>query len=389
MEHEKMRANADIEAACEESITVAFLDGVAVINNLIVRNHDAVELLKRMEPGEAGALVVSLLTTVAKVAEGATTAEVLMAEFRERIQAETRREFQEFKQAVVEEFGTASEELGRGLKELGEGILEELKRSDGQLGERVDLKLKELREMIEARVAEKQELILRRFAVEEKEAEIRGKTTLMGLDFQEAVYHECRELLKGTEDVVEFTADTPGVMKRKTGDIVVHYCVDERLKPGIVIECKDMDMGGSGGVGAVMNEVKEAVANREADACLYLFRDEGQMPVAFRPFKVGRDYVVASMDIELGVLLNLAKLVGALESKLRSEEGEVDLERARMELRGLIARLKDFDEMRRLCKLSMGHMEKVHTMAGKLRKEIERGVDKILQGLTAPSDKFK
>jgi hypothetical protein len=211
---------------CEAPV-IEFLDGIAMINGLTIMSSDAVELLRRMEAREVQSLVDSLLATIAKVAEGATTAQLIMEEFKEQIQTKTREEFEVFRKEVVEELKAFNKGVGEELEKVIDETLKELRERDEGLAEKIDANSKELKKIIEEKVSErlhsKLEEIQERFALEEKEREIRDKTTLKGLDFQRAVYEECKALLESSGEVVDYVADrrdmtSKGLEKRNKGE---------------------------------------------------------------------------------------------------------------------------------------------------------------------------
>lgn len=370
---------------CEAPV-IEFLDGIAMINGLTIMSSDAVELLRRMEAREVQSLVDSLLATIAKVAEGATTAQLIMEEFKEQIQTKTKEEFEVFRKEVVEELKAFNKGVGEELEKVIDETLKELRERDEGLAEKIDANSKELKKIIEEKVLErlhsKLEEIQERFALEEKEREIRDKTTLKGLDFQRAVYEECKALLESSGEVVDYVADRPGALKRKTGDILIQHSLHEKLNPRTVVECKDKNLNASGNASEILAEIEEALANRKADACLYLFKTSDQMPESFSPIKVGEGFIVASCETDLWLLLRIAKLIGGIGCRIRGSQEGIDVEASRNELRKIFTYLKELEEIQRLSQLAIGHAEKIHEKAGELRKKIEGSVNKALQGLT-------
>ena len=357
----------------EATPNIEFLDGVAVISRLTVRNSDAVGLLRKMDALEVEYLVDSLLTTVAKVAEGTATAEAVMTEFREQIQSKTREEFECFRKEIEGKLKSFDEEMAKDLKQLFEDSFKGISEGDKRLDKKI--------EKIEEKLRDKLEEILKRILVEEKQQEIKEKTTLKGLDFQRAVYEECRLILESTEETVDYVADKQGARKRKTGDVVVKHVLYNGLAPRTVVECKDKDMSNSSAE-EILAEIKEALANRGADACLYVFKHQEQMPESLRPIKIGTNFVVASCDINLGILLRIAKLVGGVECRLRRNETEADIESTKSELKNILSFIEDLSEIQRLSLLASQHSQKVSEKAGGLKLKIENSENKALESLT-------
>lgn len=151
----------------EVTPNIEFLDSVAVISRLTVRNSDAVELLRKMDALEVEYLVDSLLTTVAKVAEGTATAEAIMKEFREQIQVRTREEFENFRKEMESKLKSFSDAISKDLKQLVEDSFRGINESDEKLDKKI--------EKVEEKLREKLEEILKKVLVEEKEQEVKEK----------------------------------------------------------------------------------------------------------------------------------------------------------------------------------------------------------------------
>ena len=146
------------------------------------------------------------------------------------------------------------------------------------------------------------------------------------------------------------------------------------------MECKDKDLSGTS-AGEVLAEIDDAIANREADACLYLIKAEEQMPPCFRPIKIGTNFVIASCDIDLGLLMRIAKLVSSLECRIEAIDVGIDVDSATKELRNITALLNEFSEIRRLSQLASQHSLAVSEKAGTLRDKIENSVNMALDSL--------
>jgi hypothetical protein len=359
-------------AAVIEIPSIEFYDGIARIDGLTLRSADTIELLKKMEPLEVESLIDSLLSTVAKIGEGATTAGLIVEEFREYINKKTREEFEGFRK-----------ELTESLKEIAKTTIEELKERNQDLSKTLEKNSKELEQLIERKIGEKLQEISEKIAVKEREEEIRERTTLKGLDFEMMVFEECKKMVDGTEEVADFVGNKPGTLKRKTGDILIRHSLQRGgIKPKTVVECKDKDLSNAS-AGEVLREIEEALANREADACLYLIRSEEQMPESFRPIKIGSNFVVASCDMDLGLLVRITKLVGSIECRIEAsaEEIGVDLDFARRELKNIMTFLSDFNEIQRLSQLVSKHSKKIGQNTEKLKTKIENSVTKALESL--------
>lgn len=368
-----------------ESPTIEYHDGIAHINGLKLKNPDTVELLQRTRPEEVRSLVDSLLATVSKVAKGATTAELMVKEFREEMRGQTREEFEGFRREIESRLGTFNKEINKDIENTLSSAFKELKEQDENIAEKVNLSTKEIKEILENKISErlqkKLEEIDKKIVLEKKEEEIKHKTTLKGLEFQDAVFEECRALLESSEEVADFVGNSQGSLRKKTGDILVHHTLNNKVAPSTVIECKDKDLSGSGKAKDILAEIEESLANRNAEACLYLFKSQEQMPESFSPLKVGERFIVASAETELWLLLKMAKLVGGIECRLNNGQEGADIEAARRELEKIPTYAGDLEEIQRLSSLIGGHSENIHKKAGEVRGRMESSVYKALQYL--------
>jgi hypothetical protein len=355
---------------------VEFDDGFAIIRELTLRNPDSVALVKRMRETEIEFLVDSMLSTIAKVGEGATTAQLMLKEFREYVYRTTREEFENLRK-----------ELRDDIKDVTMRVMEELKVSEREISDMVERNSSAIVDLIEKKIGERLQELSEKISIKEKEREIIEKTTLKGFDFETAVYEECRKLADGTEEVVDFLGQKQGALRRKTGDIViVHATHDSRIKPKTVVECKDRDMSNTTAE-EILAEIKEAIANRNADVCLYLFRTQEQMPSCFKPIKIGENFVIASCDMELSLLIRITKLVGSVVCRMKMEEVNTDVASALNELRNISALLEEFSDIQKLSQLASQHSIKISEKSAALKGKIERCVMRAIDALEKSPDK--
>jgi hypothetical protein len=361
--------------------------GIATINNLTIRNPDAVELLSKMHPTEVEQLITALISIIKKTVNGTTTAESIMKEYREQIEKRSK----EMAEMLKAEINNLSTDLTTTIKQAISESFQDLKEDNEDLAEKIGEQVGDLQEIIDEKIHNRLLEILQKFAVKEKELEMIDKTTLKGFDFEQTVYNECKALTKNTEETVDLVSNQLGLLKKRTGDIIIqHHLHKPTLKPKTVIECKDQDLSNNGNVEKILAEINEACNNRGADVCLYLFKNKDQMPESLRPLKIGDRYMIASKEIGMDILLKLAKLVGGIECRIKHAESKVDIDNAKKEISKIAAYEKDFNEIIRLANLITEHSEKIYQITNALRQKILRDVEcalKYLSGDNGDGDK--
>lgn len=349
---------------------IEFYDGVAVIHEITIKNPDSIALLKRMKETEVESLIDSMLSTIAKVGEGATTAQLMLKEFREHVYRTTREEFESLRRELCED-----------IKDMAGEVVEELRESGKELSELVERNSDKISALIENKIGKRLRELGEKISLKEKEMEIRERTPLKGFDFEAIVYEECKRLTEETEEVVDFVGQKQGTLRKKTGDIViVHATRNSRIRPKTVVECKDRDMSDTAAE-EILAEAEEAIANREADVCLYLFRLEEQMPACFRPVKIGDNFVIASCDMDLSLLVCITKLVGSVICRLKMEKTDTDVSSALKELRNISSLLEELSEIQRLSQLASQHSIKISEKSSTLKEKIERCVMRAIDSL--------
>jgi hypothetical protein len=108
---------------------------------------------------------------------------------------------------------------------------------------------------------------------EEKEEELRGKTTLKGDDFEETVEDILTDLVYGTRNELEYTGETVGeIGDRKVGDFVITL---DQTGRRIVVEAKS-DSGYA--QPDIKEDLADAVENRYADYGIIVFECESYIP---------------------------------------------------------------------------------------------------------------
>lgn len=154
----------------------------------------------------------------------------------------------------------------------------------------------------------------------------RSRSAAKGADFEELVGGLLAGSLRGTDHLLERSADDPGdVMRSRKGDFVV--TLDPETTRGatlrVVVECKDRRMSGR----AMRDEMAEARRNRDACVGLVVF-SAAHAPAGIGPFDIRMGDVYCVIDpaapepATLDAALRLARLLAQVS--LRDEQAEVD-----------------------------------------------------------------
>ncbi len=159
----------------------------------------------------------------------------------------------------------------------------------------------------------------------------RQRSTAKGADFEAVVEDLLVDALRGTDHVLERTADAAGdVLRSRKGDFVI--TLDPQTVRGatarVVVECKDRAISGR----AMRDELADARRNRDAAVALVVF-SAAHAPAGIAPFDIRMGDVYCVVDpmapdpAALDAALRLARLVAA--STVRTEAAGVDAAAAR------------------------------------------------------------
>lgn len=152
----------------------------------------------------------------------------------------------------------------------------------------------------------------------------RARSAAKGGDFEDLVEDLLAASLRGTDHLLERTADAAGdVLRSRKGDFVI--TLDPRTVEGaslrVVVECKDRAISGR----AMREELEEARRNRDAAVALVVFSST-HAPTGIAPFDVRMGDVYCALDPEapdaatLEAAVRLARLL-AVASLRRSGAG--------------------------------------------------------------------
>jgi Trp operon repressor len=202
----------------------------------------------------------------------------------------------------------------------------------------------------------------------------RSRSAAKGTDFEDAVGASLADICRGSDDLLERTADEAGaVIRSKKGDYLI--TLDERVTRGadvrIVVECKDRPVSAR----LMREELAAARQNRSAAAALVCFTAE-HAPAAVAPFLLHGSDVYCVLDRAapepeiLEAAVRLARLVALVS--LERVESEVDTAAASTALEQIRGQL---DAIRAL--------KSQLTSIGTASQQVSTGLDRLRDGILA------
>lgn len=202
----------------------------------------------------------------------------------------------------------------------------------------------------------------------------RARSAAKGADFEDLVEDLLAHSVRGSDHLVERTADMAGnVIRSRKGDFVV--TLDPASVRGatlrVVVECKDRAMSGK----AMRDELIEARRNRDAAVGLVVF-STAHAPIGIAPFDVRMGDVYCAIDpadpqpANLQAALRLARLL--VLSTVRDKDADVDTAAVHDALERVSAEL---DALRGL-KMKL-------TTIGSAAKAVNAGLDQLRDGIVA------
>jgi hypothetical protein len=202
----------------------------------------------------------------------------------------------------------------------------------------------------------------------------RAKSVAKGADFEDLIEGLLADSVRGSDHLVERTADVAGnVIRSKKGDFVL--TLDPATARGatlrVVVECKDRSVSGK----AMRDELIEARRNRDAAVGLVVF-STAHAPAGIAPFDVRMGDVYCAIDpadpepATLHAAVRLARLLAL--STVRDVSADVDAAAVQDALERISAEL---DAVR-------GLKTRLSTI-GTAAKAVNAGLDQLREGILA------
>lgn len=308
---------------------IQFNNGQAVISNVILRNPVSIELVRHLQdPDQVNNLVDTLLASVGAVATNAATVNELVAAAKDLMRSHAEQMGKQtvaYSETLVKQVKQTKEDLTKTVTDLVKASVESVVKNNADLQKAMGEGDKALRETIEklvredisVRITDLATKLETKGAVETAVALATEGSPQAGRNYQDDVYVTLADLVAPTTDNLERTTETPGHIPRcKKGDFVIDTEVSG-LPVRVAIEVTDENLRRPTDLRSVLDEIAQVKRNREADAVLYLFSQQGIMPESLPAVKLGKDFVIATTDgFDLRLLVDLARTHGAVTKRI-------------------------------------------------------------------------
>ena len=234
-----------------------------------------------------------------------------------------------------------------------------------------DTHLYKLRNEIIQKLDQLKAEILKEIVTESTFDNIASMTTLKGGVFEEDIMHEVDTICRPYEDKTKYVGNITG-KNGKTGDIIID--LDGNEKRRIVIECKD---SGSYSKKQTVEEIENAIYNRDAKYGIFLFKKLGQIPREFQPLKIGCNFLICSSENNiLYFAYKIARLI--IEREDEVEQIDIPLEKIESELDIIHKKMEVFNEIYKNVNNIKRASENIEKQASAVEKDIENSLGRII-----------
>lgn len=206
--------------------------------------------------------------------------------------------------------------------------------------------------------------------------EMTEKTTLKGGKFEEVVLESIEDFCSEYEDKVIFVGENLG-KTNKIGDIAVDIDGDENKR--VIIECKDSS---SYSHKKTIDEINDAIKNRNAKFGIFLFKSQSQIPSALEPMKITNDYIITSFDnYGLYFAFRVARLF--VERGTKDKQKTIPIDEIQKEVEGLKIKLLDFKNIHTKLTQIDNASDYIKENIERIKKDIENGLSSIKELLNS------
>ncbi len=229
-----------------------------------------------------------------------------------------------------------------------------------------DSPIKKLKDEIFKKIQDLRDELLK----EKAKDEIIEKTALKGGKFEEVVLETIEDFCSEYEDKVNFVGENLG-KTNKIGDITIDINGDENKR--IIIECKD-----SGGYShkKTLDEINDALENRNAKFGIFLFKSQSQIPSALEPIKITNNYIIASFEnYGLYFAIRVARLF--VERSTEAKQKTIPVDKIQEEIDDLRMKLLNFKNIQTKLTQIDNASGYIQENIDRLKKDIEDGLMSI------------
>lgn len=226
-----------------------------------------------------------------------------------------------------------------------------------------DSPIKKLKEEIFKKIQDLRDELIKDKAV----GEALEKTTLKGGEFEEVVLESIEDFCSEYEDKVCFVGENLG-KRNKIGDIAIDMHGDDAKR--IIIECKDSS---SYSHKKTLDEINDAIENRDAKFGIFLFKSQSQIPSALKPMKITNNYIITSFDdYGLYFAIRVARLF--VEKSMESQQKTIPVDEIQKLIEGLRIKLLDFKNIQTKITQIENASSYIRENIERLKKDIEGGL---------------
>ncbi len=235
-----------------------------------------------------------------------------------------------------------------------------------------DSPIKKLKEEIFKKIQELRDDLIKEKTV----GEMMEKTTLKGEKFEEMVIESIEDFCSEYEDKVIFVGENLG-KTNKIGDIAVDIDGDENKR--VIIECKDSSAYSHK---KTIDEINDAIENRNAKFGIFLFKSQSQIPSALEPMKITNNYIVTSFE-NYGLYFSFRVARLFIERGAEANKKEIPLDEIQKEVENLKNKLLDFKNIQTKLTQIDNASDYIRENIDRLKKDIENGLGSIKELLNS------
>ncbi|MBU0761193.1 MAG: hypothetical protein KJ600_03580 [Nanoarchaeota archaeon] len=225
--------------------------------------------------------------------------------------------------------------------------------------------IKKLKEEIFKKIQDLRDELIK----EKTKEELIEKTTLKGGNFEEIAIETVEDFCSEYEDKVSPVGEISG-KRNKIGDIIIDINGDENKR--IVIECKDSS---AYSYKKTIDEIHDAIENRNAKFGIFLFKSQSQIPSALTPVKITNNYIVTSFDQGIYFAIRVARLF--VERSMESRQKEIPIDEIQKEVEKIMIKLSDFKSIHTKLTQIDNASDYIRKNIDRLKKDIEEGLSSV------------
>ena len=229
-----------------------------------------------------------------------------------------------------------------------------------------DSPIKKLKEEIFKKIQDLRDELMK----ERSKDEIIQKTALKGGEFEDIVLESIQDVCSEYEDKIDFVGGKLG-KSNKLGDITVD--IDGEEKKRVIIECKDSSAYSHK---KIIDEINDAIENRNAKFGIFLFKSQSQIPSALVPMKITNKYIIASFEnYGLYAALRVARIF--VEQNSNNQQNTIPIDKIQKVVEEMNVKLSTFSNIQTKLTQINNASSYIQENVDRLKKDIEDGLSSI------------